>query len=687
MQEANEKTVLGNFANGRFDYAGVSTTFSKRDGDYFVRTDGADGKLAEFRVRYTFGLEPLQQYLIGMPDGRLQALSAAWNIKDRRWFHLYPGERITHTDELHWTRPAQNWNHMCADCHSTGLRKNYDARTNRFDTSWSEISVGCEACHGPGSGHVSWANARRDASSTDATKGLAAQLDERRGVRWTRDATSATATRSQPRSTGREIEVCAQCHARRGQIADGYTAGRPFLDYYRPALLVNPLYYPDGQQRGEVYTWGSFLQSRMHAAGVTCSDCHDPHSGKLRADGNAVCGQCHSPAQFDSPAHHRHRAGGKGAQCAACHMPTTTYMVLDPRHDHSLRVPQPAMSAELGTPNACNACHANRNARWAATQIRAWLKRDPRARQPFATAFAKANAHAIDANAQLRQVADDASFAAIVRATAMSELTPSANAATLDIAAKGLRDPSPLLRLGALGAFDNASPDMALRYVGPLLADPLRAIRIDAARVMAGVPVASMSPADRSAFDRAAAEYVASQSYNADLAEARVNLGSFEARRGDAVRAEQHLKSAIALDPSFVPAYVNLADLYRSLQQEGEAERVLRDGLKQAPNNAALHHALGLALVRTKRREEALQEFALATKLDPSNARFAYVYGVALHSLGRVDAAIATLVKAGAAHPADTDILSALASFNRDRGNEAEARRYSDKLRQVAAQR
>jgi predicted CXXCH cytochrome family protein len=201
--------------------------------------------------------------------------------------------------------------------------------------------------------------------------------------------------------------VCAQCHARRGQIAEGYSAGNPFLDYYRPALLTNPLYYADGQQRDEVYNWGSFLQSKMYASGVTCSDCHNPHSGKLRAEGNTLCATCHLPSRYDSATHHHHRTGSAAAVCIACHMPTTTYMVIDPRHDHSLRIPRPDLSVKLGTPNPCNGCHTNRDARWAATQVNQWYGHDPKGYQRFAAAFFAANSGALDAQAQLQTIAGD----------------------------------------------------------------------------------------------------------------------------------------------------------------------------------------------------------------------------------------------------------------------------------------
>ena len=690
MAQADEHSVLGNFNNARFTYAGLTSTFFKRDGKFFVNTEGRDGKLTDYEITYTFGVSPLQQYLIEFPDGRLQALSIAWDSRPKkdggqRWFHLYPKERITHGDELHWTGPAQNWNFMCADCHSTELRKNYDPATDRFQTQWAEISVGCEACHGPGSNHVVWAKSQSPPFSKGevSSKGLTISLDERRGVAWTRPSPDSNPVRSRARSSEREIEVCAQCHARRGQIFEGYTPGKPFLDYYRPALLRRPLYYADGQQRDEVYIWGSFLQSKMYANGVTCSDCHNPHSGKLRAEGNSLCATCHLGAKYDTPAHHHHKPDGAGAACVACHMPTTTYMVIDPRRDHSLRVPRPDLSANLGTPNSCNGCHTNRDARWAATQVKQWYGRDAQGYQRFASAFSAADAAAPDAQAQLRAIAADAGDPAIARATALVELSAPLGPAALDAMAAGLRDPNALVRLAALQSLSGAPPDARLRLAAPLLADSLRALRIEAANLLAGVPEDRLSTEQRTALERAAQEYVASQRYNADRAEGRVNLGNFYARRGDAENAVTELKAAIKLNPNFIPAYANLADLYRVLGRDTEGESVLREGIKVAPKNAILHYALGLALVRLKRMDKALAELEQATLLDPENARFSYVYAVALHSSGKSDAAITRLKKNLADHPNNRDVLEALVSFYRARGESVEAKKYADRLKSL----
>jgi predicted CXXCH cytochrome family protein len=693
MATANQQTVKGDFADARFSYAGITSSFYRRDDKFFVRTDGPDGKLGDFEVRYTFGVEPLQQYLIEFPDGRLQALSIAWDTRPKerggqRWFHLYPNERITSGDELHWTRPSQNWNMMCADCHSTAVRKNYDAAANRFHTQSSEISVGCEACHGPGSQHVAWANAPdKSRSRGDSTLGLLARLTERRGVTWSVNVSTGNATRSTPRSTEHEIQSCAQCHSRRGQIADGYESGKPFLDYYRPALLTSPLYHADGQQRDEVYTWGSFVQSRMYARGVTCSDCHNPHTGKLRASGNAVCATCHSPAKYDVVEHYRHQTGSAGASCVSCHMPATTYMVIDPRRDHSLRVPRPDLSVTLGTPNACSSCHGDRDARWAAAQIRQWYGRDPQGYQRYAQTFAAADANDIRAQTGLRELASDDAQPPIARSTALAQLHGASSPQAFAAVVVSLRDPNPVVRLGALESVSRLAPQQRVQLGATLLSDSVRALRIAAAQALAGASVALMTMEQRTAFQSASNEFIATQRQNADRAEGRTNLGTFLAQLGDIAGGESELKAAIRLEPRFVPAYVNLADVYREVGRDSDGERLLRDGLARSPESAPLHFARGLALTRLKLADSALYELERAAALEPTNARFAYVNAVALHSAGKVDAAIIKLEAALRLHPADGDILSALVNFHQTRGDSAAAKRYADRLRTLAAGR
>ena len=359
MQHATTESVLGNFNDAGFDHGGVHSRFFRKDGKFFVETDGADGKLAVFEVKYTFGLDPLQQYLIEFPDGRLQALSIAWDARPaskggQRWFHLYPNETIRHDDVLHWTQLNQNWNFMCAECHSMGVHKNYDAASNRFATTWAEISVGCEACHGQGSRHVGWARERQNwwsfGKSADPGMGLLARFTERRDVTWSPNAATGNATRSRAPDTLRaEVETCGLCHGRRGQLSEAWVPGRSLSDTHQVSPLARGLYQPDGQMLDEVYNYGSFKQSKMFAAGVTCSDCHEPHSTKLRAAGNDVCLQCHASDKYAAASHHHHERADPKVTCASCHMPQRTYMVIDQRHDHSFRIPRPDLSQTLDT--------------------------------------------------------------------------------------------------------------------------------------------------------------------------------------------------------------------------------------------------------------------------------------------------------------------------------------------------
>ncbi len=688
MQVAGAKSVLGDFANAKFEGAGTTTTFFTRGGEYFVDTEGPDGKRGEFAVKYTFGVRPLQQYLIELPGGRLQALGVAWDSRPKagggqRWFHLYPSSRLGPGDPLHWTGIDQNWNFQCSECHSTNLRKNFDAAQGVFRTTWSEISVGCEACHGAGSNHVAWARkSGRDAS--DAGKGFAVALDEREGMAWAFTSEATTAHRSVPRTTSREIDVCGRCHARAARFADDDGSATSYADTHRRATLADGLYYPDGQMRDEVYNWGSFLQSRMHAQGVTCSDCHDPHSLRLRAAGNAVCTQCHLAKAFDTPAHTHHAQGGAAAQCPSCHMPTTTYMGIDPRHDHSLRIPRPDLSVSLGVPNACNACHKNKSSQWAAQAMRTlWGAGAMHGYQRFADAFAGAASGAPSARGKLLALVDDREQPAIVRASALERLAAWMTPTATDAAARALNDPDPVVRTGAVVALAGADAQARQRYLPRMLHDATRAVRMEAASTLAGPGEAALTPQARAELAKALGEYVAAQTYNADRPEAHVNLGNLYLRRGEPERAITAYRKAIAIDPAFVPAYANLADLYRARGADGEAQAVLREGIARNPGVASLHHGLGLALVRGKRANDALAELAEATRLAPDDARFAYVYAIGLNDAGESARSLAALEAAHRRHPYDRDILEALAAYAvRDQKTEA-AVGYARKLREL----
>jgi predicted CXXCH cytochrome family protein len=641
MQEAKDNTVLGDFDDATFAYFGVTSRFFRRDGRFFVNTDGPDGTLQDYEIKYTFGVAPLQQYLIAFPDGRLQALGIAWDARPRaqggqRWFHLYSDERVAHDNALHWTGRLQNWNYMCAECHSTGLEKNYDPARQRYRSSWKEINVACEACHGPGSRHVAWATRKLDGEAIDETnKGLVISFNERKGIEWVPDPQSGNARLSAPRNTEREIQLCARCHSRRSQPFADYRYGQSLMDTYLPTVLHQGLYYADGQIEDEVYEYGSFVQSRMYRAGVTCSDCHEPHSLKLRTPGNGLCLQCHAQTQYDTPKHHFHPLGSAGASCVECHMPAKLYMSIDSRRDHSFRIPRPDLSVALGTPNACSACHTDKPAQWAASTIREWYGHDSKGYQNFAQALHAARTSAMGAEALLSALLRDEAQPAIARATAAVELAGWLSPISLEALGTALGDVDPMVRVGALEALEGLALEYRWPLVYPLLRDPVLVVRIRAAGLLAGVSTNRLPPSQRANLERASDEYLAAQRLNADQPEAQVNLGNFYAARGEPEHAEQAFRTALDLDPGWVPAYVNLADLLRQSGRDTEGEGVLRAGLIHAPQEAALYHSLGLLQVRQKNLQATLVTLKQAAELAPLNARFSYVYAVALHSAGR----------------------------------------------------
>jgi predicted CXXCH cytochrome family protein len=671
MQSAREESVLGDFNDARFTHAGVTTRFFRRSGKFFVNTDGPDGKLADFEVKYAFGVDPLQQYLIELPGGRLQALSIAWDAKRKRWFHLYPRERVDYRDELHWTAPAQNWNHMCGECHATAYRKNYDAASGIYKTSAARFDVGCQACHGPASRHAEWAKR--------AGQGEARRPREEAKRDFDVDLAA--------KNSRQQIDTCARCHARRGTLTAEYRHGAPLMDTHLPALLSERLYQADGQILDEVYEYGSFLQSRMQAKGVRCSDCHEPHSTRLRAAGNALCVTCHSAAtpaagahidtgglkrkDYDSPAHHFHKAGRPGSRCVDCHAPARTYMIVDPRRDHSFRIPRPDVSAAIGTPNACTGCHARQSAKWAADAVARWYGQGRRQEPHYGLALDAGRLGKAGAVQGLIALADDRSQPAIVRATALDLLTRYPGRSVHAALRRGLGDGDAMVRRVAVLGQQGLEAANRIAALAPLLNDPVRSVRIEAARLLAPA-ASSLAAQDRKRFDAALAEFEAVQAENADRPEALASLGNLYLGLRDLARAEAAYRKAIVLDARFVPAYVNLADLYRGTRREADAERTLREGLRQLSNDAALRGALGLALVRQGRKKEALAEFAAAAKAAPDEARHAYVYAISLDDAGR-RAEARKVLEAASKRRGDRDVLLALAAFKRDAGDRAGA--------------
>jgi predicted CXXCH cytochrome family protein len=666
MEVATAEAVLGDFSGATLQDKSESWRFFRRDGRFWVEAQGPDGKRGEFEVVYTFGVRPLQQYLVELPGGRLQALTAAWDSRPReaggqRWFTLST-EETKPGDPLHWTGDAFTWNRMCADCHSTGLERNFSVQADAYETRWVEIDVGCEACHGPGAAHVAWAEGR-DAGAKD--RGLAVDLAEEPAVWVMNEKTGIAELRGPP--DRREVELCAPCHARRSPLAAA-DPGTPFLDAYRPSLLEEGLYHADGQMLDEVYVYGSFLQSEMYRAGVTCSDCHDPHGLELLAKGNALCARCHLPARFEVPSHTHHPAGSKGSECVACHMRAVTYMVLDDRHDHSLRVPRPDLTVDLRVPNACNDCHRERSPEWALEAVEKWYG-PRRGRDHFGRALEAGRRHLPGANQRLASTLRDREVPGIARATAATLLGGAEEPAAREALAAALGDEDALVRMAAAEAAAGLPAADRPALLSPLLSDPTRSVRLAAAVSLADLPESELDASARAPLARALSEYRDAQAQSSDQPQAHVNLALLALAGRDLDGAERAYREAIRVGPYFVPAHVNLADLMRIRGDEARGEEALRAGLAAAPDNPDLHHSLGLLLVRRGKYAEATAELGRATELAPDRPHLAYVHAVALHSTGDGAAAVDALEKANLRTPNDLEILVALTTIERDRGN------------------
>ncbi|WP_422037591.1 multiheme c-type cytochrome [Roseibium sp.] len=581
--EPSEETVDGDFENAEFVHDGRTSRFFKQDGAFFIETDDFRDGTTTFKVAGVGGIAPLQQYLIETEPGRLQSFDVVWDQVRKEWYHLYPSQELPPEDGFHWSGPYKNWNARCAECHSTDFRKNYSLRDRQYQSAWSEIGVGCEACHGPGEAHVAWAKPETPGESAFSRvneKGLLVEFS---------DDHAQT-----------EIQQCATCHARREPFqASSPFPGTPFHDAYRLALLREGLYHPDGQILDEVYVYGSFLQSKMHQAGVRCSDCHEPHSAELRADGNAMCTQCHSPAgnsnfpsltlkDYDDEAHHFHETGSEGAQCISCHMIERTYMGIDGRRDHSFRVPRPDVSSRIGTPNACTDCHQDKPAEWAAEILKTRFP-DGRHRKPhFGEVFSSAREGTTGIGDNLLAIANQPTYPAIVRATALDLLMRDPDPALAERAGNLLDDPEPLVRSAAVATQRNAPAEIANGNILRALEDPARAVRIAAARQLLTLPPGPSSAHASPAARTASREWQQSLAAKSDFPETHMSLGGTALAMRNPRAAASAFEEVTRLDPQLVEAWIFLVRIHLAQQDLAAAEFALQKGLVLNPDNEDL---------------------------------------------------------------------------------------------------
>ncbi|SFV56221.1 probable deca-heme c-type cytochrome [hydrothermal vent metagenome] len=681
MKEANAKTVLGDFNDSIFELHGIKSSFYKKGGRFFIRTDGEDGKLHDYEVVYTFGHYPLQQYLIKFPDGKYQIPDIAWDSRSKeeggqRWYHIHQEDTILAGDPLHWTGINFNWNFMCADCHSTNLKKNYDPKSKSYHTTWDVINVSCEACHGPASKHLEWTKSKEKNISNS---GFAISLLGK-GGEWQINNNSSKpelfgGNLSKRRS---EVELCAKCHSRRSQLDDDFKSGDKFRDHYLPSMLNEGLYFSDGKINDEVYVYDSFKQSKMYAKGVTCTDCHDSHTLKRKNEGDKVCYRCHMMSRYKTETHHHHKAGSAGSSCIGCHMPSRTYMGVDNRNDHSFRIPRPDLSVKIkGLPNACNNCHKDKNASWATEAMKSWYGKMPVGHQNFAHALQSLRSNSADAPKSLYSILmSDAPN--IAKATATGYLGNYPSKQTYTTTLQMLRNNDGDIRFEALQALESFPPKMKVRELFRLLDDPLKTIRTEAARQLSSFSLGQIDDANKALYERSLNEYIDTLNFNADRPESQLALASLYRHQNQPEKAIEAYQEALRLAPIFAPAYINYSDFLRGRSEERKAYEILRDGIKKIPDIAVLHYSLGLWYVRNKENDKGVEELKKAVELDSDDPRLSYVYAVAIGEQNPRKA-IEILEKSYQKHTGDLQIVSGLAYYYSKVGDTAKAEAYRSK--------
>lgn len=606
MDVANDSTVLGDFNQAELHRSnGEVNKAYKRQDKFFVVTDGEDGSMKEYEVKYVFGHYPLQTYLVEFPGGRLQVLPLTWSSRDDAWYYMADSipqyANVDHNDWLHWTNQAQNWNSMCAYCHTTGFEKNYDPETDTYNSTWTEIDVSCEACHGPASNHIKWANMPEYAQKDWDNYGLVTK-------------TSGLDNNEQ------YVEMCARCHSRRGTFSDQEPHNICTYDFMQMDLPQEPQWYVDGQIHDEDYVVASFMQSKMFQRGVQCNDCHNVHSGERKLEGNELCFQCHNPADYDTYAHHHHKYAGEkgdavtslygdvydvgsGTECVNCHMPAQYYMGVDLRNDHSFRVPRPDLSDELGSPNACVQCHGDETNQWAAQQIEQWHGK-PYKKHWGEAIFAATHGDAGSDSALLR-IVDSAPevYPNIVRSTALATLNQEQHA---DVLYRYLTDEHDMLRSTALNALEVLTDEDAA-HIFPLLNDARFSIRALSAMKLMNYPKNRIPKKYLESYKKAVEDYGSLQRYNADFPLSRFNLGSYYFMKSAlASNASDSLHWSAEADKSFLAAYQQdtamsqfaLQLAYRFNQEGNLAESAIyfRKYLHAQPNDAQAHYDFGLLL-------------------------------------------------------------------------------------------
>jgi tetratricopeptide (TPR) repeat protein len=625
MKIADSSSVLANFNNTTFTHKGVKSSFFKKDGHFYVNTEGPDGNYYDYKIIYTFGVTPLQQYIVQFPNGKYQCLMTAWDSVKNKWFHLQPDLDIAHTEWMHWTGGSMNWNNMCADCHSTNLQKNYNPETDVYATSYSEINVNCEACHGPSSEHVSFYE-KEDSKGTPPEMYMGMNMNSKELV-----------------------QKCARCHSRRAQITEFFDYEGHFLDHYDPQLLTDPTYFLDGQIRDEDYVYASFVQSKMYGLGISCKDCHDMHSMKLKKEGNDLCLSCHVP-KYDTYEHHFHKANTEASLCVNCHMTGRTYMGNDFRRDHSFRIPRPDQSVNFDTPNACNNCHDDKSATWAADFI--IEKYGPERADHFSDHLLKGYGGNKDG---FYEVFSNELYPEIARATAINQFInqPLTQVDIQDLL-KYLKDPSPMVRTETLRAIEKTGLSQYSNNFLPLLKDSVRVVRIAAARYFMHKNEEKLEDPD---FQKANKEYLTQLNLSLDFASGNHQKALYFQSKNNTEEAIKHYERAIEIDNYYNMSRMNLALINYQIGLTEKSEQLYLKVIEQEPNFALSYYMLGLLYNELGNSEKSLNYLKLASEREPASVNTFYNYALKLQENKDNKLSLSTIEKGLKLFPNDERLL------------------------------
>lgn len=643
MMEADVVSVLADF-DTTFTSQGVTSRFYTKDDTYYVNTEGPDGAYYDYEIIYTFGITPLQQYIVEFPDGKFQCLRTAWDTEKKLWFDLYPDMKLVHDEWIHWTKGGLNWNIMCSDCHSTLVKKNYNPAKDSYKTSFSIINVSCEACHGPGKDHVEVTESEefKNDPAPDSTKYLGKLFMGKYTL---------------PKQM---VDDCARCHSLRTQYTEYYDHEGTYMDHYAPDLLRDGIYFSDGQILGEVYVYASFIQSKMYGLNVKCNDCHNVHSLELKFQGNDLCLQCHENEKYNVKDHHFHEMNTDASECINCHMPGRIYMGNDFRRDHSFRVPRPDLSAQYGVPNTCNesGCHDDQSPQWAAKAVRDWY--GPERAKHFSDALTFGRTREPEAIPGLIELAIDKMQPAIARSTAIMYLGETVDPEAYQAIVSLLDDTDPLVRYTSARTIDVLPPESKAQLLAPMLVDNVRTVRISALGSLVDVPKNLMSNLDKANYDNVFQEYWTGVQLRSDFPGGQMEIAQYYEKTGNPSLAEQAYVRAIEIDSYYNPARINLAGLYYNQERFKEAEVLFKKVIELEPAYGQAYYSLGLLFAEQNKMLEAVDYLKQATEKIDYNDRVPYNYGLILQRLGKRDEAELAFKKGLNINPNSTPNLYAL---------------------------